>query len=58
MAPLNPAYTEPEYRFYLEDLAPQLLLVGAGAAPAARAAADGLPIVELVIRRGGRAAAA
>ncbi|HEX5251856.1 MAG TPA: AMP-binding protein, partial [Gaiellales bacterium] len=30
-APLNPAYTEPEYRFYLEDLAPQLLVVGAGA---------------------------
>ena len=30
MAPLNPAYTEAEYRFYLEDLAPQLLLVGAG----------------------------
>jgi acyl-CoA synthetase (AMP-forming)/AMP-acid ligase II len=47
MAPLNPAYTEAEYRFYLEDLAPQLLLVGAGAAPAARAAADGLAIVEL-----------
>ena len=47
MAPLNPAYTEAEYRFYLEDLAPQLLLVEAGAAPAARAAADGLAIVEL-----------
>ena len=47
MAPLNPAYTEAEYRFYLEDLAPQLLLVGARAAPAARAAADGLAIVEL-----------
>ena len=40
MAPLNPAYTEPEYRFYLDDLAPQLLLVGAGSAPAARAAAE------------------
>ena len=39
MAPLNPAYTEPEYRFFLDDLAPQLVLVGAGAAPAARAAA-------------------
>jgi acyl-CoA synthetase (AMP-forming)/AMP-acid ligase II len=48
MAPLNPAYTEPEYRFYLDDLAPQLLVVGAGTAPAARAAAEGLPIVELV----------
>src|SRR6478609_10531233 len=48
MAPLNPAYTEPEYRFYLDDLAPQLLVVGAGTAPTARAAAEGLPIVELV----------
>jgi acyl-CoA synthetase (AMP-forming)/AMP-acid ligase II len=47
MAPLNPAYTEPEYRFYLEDLAPQVLVVGGGAAPAARAAAEGIPIVEL-----------
>ena len=48
MAPLNPAYTEPEYRFFLADLAPQLVLVGAGAAPAARAAAGGIPIVELL----------
>ena len=43
----TPPTREAEYRFYLEDLAPQLLLVGAGAAPAARAAADGLAIVEL-----------
>src|SRR6187551_296054 len=28
-APLNPAYTEPEYRFYLDDLAPRLLVVPA-----------------------------
>jgi acyl-CoA synthetase (AMP-forming)/AMP-acid ligase II len=48
MAPLNPAYTEPEYRFFLADLAPQLVLVGADAAPAARAAAGGIPIVELL----------
>ena len=46
MAPLNPAYTEAEYRFYLEDLAPQPA-GGSGAAPTARAAADGLAIVEL-----------
>jgi acyl-CoA synthetase (AMP-forming)/AMP-acid ligase II len=46
-APLNPAYTEPEYRFYLDDLAPQLLVVGAGAAPAARAAAGEIPVVEV-----------
>jgi acyl-CoA synthetase (AMP-forming)/AMP-acid ligase II len=51
-APLNPAYTEPEYRFYLDDLAPQLLVVGAGAAPAARAAADGIPVVEVTPREG------
>jgi acyl-CoA synthetase (AMP-forming)/AMP-acid ligase II len=47
MAPLNPAYTEPEYRFYLDDLAPQLLIVGAGAAAAARAAAEELRVAEL-----------
>jgi oxalate---CoA ligase len=51
-APLNPAYTEPEYRFYLEDLAPQLLVVGAGDAPIARAAADGIPVVEVEARAG------
>jgi len=51
-APLNPAYTEPEYRFYLDDLAPQLLVVGAGAAPVARAAADSIPIVEVSARAG------
>jgi acyl-CoA synthetase (AMP-forming)/AMP-acid ligase II len=28
-APLNPAYTEPEYTFYLEDVAPRLLLMPA-----------------------------
>ena len=49
-APLNPAYTEPEYRFYLEDLAPQLLVVGAGAAPVARAAADSIPVIEVASR--------
>ena len=51
-APLNPAYTEPEYRFYLDDLAPQLLVVGAGAAPVARAAADSIPVVEVTPRAG------
>jgi oxalate---CoA ligase len=51
-APLNPAYTEPEYRFYLDDLAPQLLMVGAGAAPVARAAAGAIPIVEVTPRTG------
>ena len=46
-APLNPAYTEPEYRFYLEDMAPQLLVAAAGAAASARAAAPDLPVVEI-----------
>jgi acyl-CoA synthetase (AMP-forming)/AMP-acid ligase II len=38
-APLNPAYTQPEFAFYLEDLAPRLLLGPAGGAAAATAAA-------------------
>jgi len=38
-APLNPAYTGPEYTFYLEDVAPRLLLMQAGMPPAATAAA-------------------
>jgi oxalate---CoA ligase len=52
-APLNPAYTEPELRFYLTDLAPKLLLVPVGEAAAARAAADGLAVVD-VDRQPGR----
>jgi acyl-CoA synthetase (AMP-forming)/AMP-acid ligase II len=40
-APLNPAYTADEYAFYLEDLAPSLVLVGDDAASAIRTAADG-----------------
>jgi acyl-CoA synthetase (AMP-forming)/AMP-acid ligase II len=47
MAPLNPAYTEPEYRFFLADLEPRLLVVSPGAAPAARSAAEGTRVVEL-----------
>jgi oxalate---CoA ligase len=47
IAPLNPAYTEPEYRFFLDDLDPRLLVVAAGAAPAARAAAGAVRVVEL-----------
>jgi oxalate---CoA ligase len=43
-APLNPAYTEDEFRFYLEDLAPRVLLLPAGGLPAARAAAAGLGV--------------
>ncbi len=47
MAPLNPAYTEPEYRFFLGDLEPRLLVVSPGAAPAARSAAERTRVVEL-----------
>jgi acyl-CoA synthetase (AMP-forming)/AMP-acid ligase II len=43
-APLNPAYTEDEFRFYLDDLRPRLLLLPAGGLPAARAAAAGLGV--------------
>jgi acyl-CoA synthetase (AMP-forming)/AMP-acid ligase II len=38
-APLNPAYTTEEYAFYLADLAPRALVLPAGEAGAARAAA-------------------
>ncbi|MBO0833326.1 MAG: AMP-binding protein, partial [Actinobacteria bacterium] len=37
-APLNPAYTEPEFAFYLGDIVPRLLLIPAGGAAAASAA--------------------
>jgi acyl-CoA synthetase (AMP-forming)/AMP-acid ligase II len=48
-APLNSAYTEDEFRFYLDDIAPALLLLAPGAVPAARAAANaaGIPLAEL-----------
>ncbi|HEY2285132.1 MAG TPA: AMP-binding protein [Streptosporangiaceae bacterium] len=56
-APLNPAYTETEFAFYLEDIAPRLLLVPAAGAPraavsAARAAA--IPLIELGAGDGGQ----
>ena len=38
-APLNPAYTETEFGFFLADIAPRLLLVPASGAAAATAAA-------------------
>ena len=40
-APLNPAYTETEFGFYLTDIAPALLLIPASGAAAATAAAAG-----------------
>ena len=48
-APLNSAYTEVEFRFYLEDLGCKALLVQMGdSSPAvAAAAALGIPVIEL-----------
>ncbi len=47
-APLNPAYTEDEFAFYMEDLGAKLLLVLQGNDTPARAAAArlGIPVVE------------
>jgi acyl-CoA synthetase (AMP-forming)/AMP-acid ligase II len=38
-APLNPAYTQPEFEFFLGDIAPRLTLIPASGAAAASAAA-------------------
>jgi acyl-CoA synthetase (AMP-forming)/AMP-acid ligase II len=54
-APLNSAYTAEEFRFYLEDIGPSLLLLASGAVPAARAAAAALaiPVADFVLDPGG-----
>jgi len=58
-APLNPAYAEPEFAFYLEDLAPRALLLPAGELEAARAAAGpGTTVVDVSPAAGGAAALA
>jgi acyl-CoA synthetase (AMP-forming)/AMP-acid ligase II len=58
-APLNPAYTAEEYAFYLEDLAPALLVLPAGELAAAREAAGRLGVRTLdVAWEGGRTAVA
>src|SRR4051812_19791128 len=47
-APLNPAYKEEEFRFYLEDTNARLLLLPPeGAEEARRAAGDRLPILSV-----------
>ena len=58
-APLNPAYREEEFAFYIEDLSAKALIVMRGDDTAARAAAAGLgtPIIELVPVDGGAAGA-
>ena len=49
-APLNPVYREEDFEFYLANLQPKLLLVGAGSdSPARRAATKlGVAVAELV----------
>jgi len=49
-APLNPAYRQEEFEFYIEDLKAKALLVARGVETPARAAAAklGVPVVEVV----------
>ncbi len=56
-APLNPAYTESELAFYLDDLDAALLLVPAGEGEAARrvAAARGIAVADVVVAAGSAA---
>ncbi len=58
-APLNPAYKEAEYAFYLEDLKPKLVLVAPGSDNPVRAAAQTLdiPVAEIRIAEGAPAGA-
>jgi acyl-CoA synthetase (AMP-forming)/AMP-acid ligase II/thioesterase domain-containing protein/acyl carrier protein len=51
-APLNPAFRQAEFEFFLKDIEPKALLIQAGADSLARAAALGLniPLIELVPR--------
>jgi acyl-CoA synthetase (AMP-forming)/AMP-acid ligase II len=53
-APLNSAYTEDEFRFYLEDIAPRALVLAPGTVPAARAAAAalGVAVIDLELATG------
>ena len=53
--PLNPAYKEDEFRFYLEDTGARFMLVPPGEAAAARAALPrGGTVIEAEIDQGGR----
>ncbi len=56
-APLNPAYGEDEFRFYLSDLDVKLLLCGQGMGDAARNAARslGIPVLDVVVTEGAKA---
>jgi acyl-CoA synthetase (AMP-forming)/AMP-acid ligase II len=51
--PLNPAYTEDEFRFYMEDTGADALIVPQGGAPAARAALpEGARLLEAILEPG------
>ena len=52
-APMNPGYTEAEYRFYLNDLDPSLLVVQAGRGADVRRAAGELMIADVSVQRQG-----
>jgi acyl-CoA synthetase (AMP-forming)/AMP-acid ligase II len=53
-APLNPAYKEDEFSFYLEDTNARVLLVPAeGADPARRAAGDRVPVLTVTMNATG-----
>ncbi len=49
-APLNPAYRDAEFEFYLDDLAPTAMILAAGDVSPARDVATraGIPIIELI----------
>ena len=52
-APLNPAYREDEFRFYLEDTNAKVLLLPAeGADEARRAAGSAVPVVNVIVENG------
>jgi acyl-CoA synthetase (AMP-forming)/AMP-acid ligase II len=52
-APLNPAYTETEYEFFLTDIAPRLMLIPASGATAATAAAAATGTILIAVRPAG-----
>src|SRR5215468_11455761 len=56
-APLNPAYREDEFDFYLSDLEPRALVLAAGSESPARAVAArrGIPVIELAPQADGPA---
>ena len=49
-APLNPAYKEDEFAFYLEDLSAKAIVVAAGEEGPARRAAEGLGLLVIELR--------